>query len=59
MLAEENKPKYAIFVDNSGSTGGCKNYWETVNYLITQYGKDISHYYLWNSNCGSSSKKEF
>ena len=43
MIAEdkEGTEKYAIFVDNSGSTGGCRNYWDTVNYLINLYAKDI------------------
>jgi hypothetical protein len=28
-----------------------------VNTLVNDYGKDISHYYFWNSRCGLSSKK--
>jgi hypothetical protein len=38
-------------VDNSGSVGGSQNYWGTVEQIIAQYGKDIGHYYLWNSTC--------
>jgi hypothetical protein len=49
---------YALFVDNSGSVGGSQNYWDTVQQIITQFGKDISHYYLWNSNCGLSTLKD-
>ena len=26
--------------------------------ILAQYGADISHYYLWNSNCGACTKKE-
>jgi hypothetical protein len=44
-------------VDNSGSVGGSANYWDTVNQIIIQYGKDIGHYYLWNSNCGKTDLK--
>lgn len=51
--------KYAIFVDYSGSTGGCHSYWNTVQLLLDQYAKDIDHYYLWDSSCNSSSKKEY
>lgn len=47
-----------MFVDNSGSVGGSDNYWSTVEFIINQYAKDISHYFLWNSNCGLSSLKE-
>lgn len=54
-----NKDTYALFVDNSGSVGGCVNYWQTINDIIIEYGKDITHYYLWNSRCNPSSKKEF
>ena len=50
---------YALYVDNSGSVGGSANYWETVEHIIAQYGKDITQYYLWNSTCGASSHKEF
>ena len=53
-----NNESYALFVDNSGSVGGCNHYWQTVADIINEYGKDITHYYLWNSNCGLSSKKE-
>lgn len=53
-----NKDSYALFVDNSGSVGGCIHYWQTVSDIIAEYGKDITHYYLWNSNCHLSSKKE-
>lgn len=56
MIAEES---YAIFVDNSGSVGNCHNYWQTVGSVFTEYAKDIAHYYYWNSNCKSTSKKEF
>lgn len=52
------KDSYALFVDNSGSVGGSANYWGTVQNIIAQYAKDISHYYLWNSNCNTSSLKE-
>lgn len=52
------KDSYALFVDNSGSVGGSNDYWGTVQLIITQYAKDISHYYLWNSTCDKSSKKE-
>ena len=34
------------------------NYWSTVDFIIKQYAKDISHYFLWNSNCFKSSLKE-
>lgn len=44
------KEDYAIFVDNSGSVGGSLNYWNTVRDILTQYNKDIRHYYLWNSS---------
>lgn len=54
-----NKDSYALFVDNSGSVGNCQNYWNTVNDIIIEYGKDITHYYFWNSYCNLSSKKEF
>lgn len=50
---------YSIFVDNSGSVGNCTHYWETVANILVEYGKDIQNYYLWNSRCGSTSKKEF
>jgi hypothetical protein len=46
-------------VDNSGSVGGCIEYWKMVNTLLNDYAKDISHYYFWNSRCGLSTKKEF
>lgn len=49
---------FALFVDNSGSVGGCIHYWQTVSDIIAEYGKDITHYYLWNSQCHLSSKKE-
>lgn len=52
------KDSYALFVDNSGSVGGSIDYWGTVQTIINQYAKDISHYYLWNSTCGKTSKKE-
>lgn len=51
------KESYALFVDNSGSVGGSQNYWDTVQHIITQYSKDIAHYYLWNSNCKEESLK--
>jgi hypothetical protein len=44
-------------VDNSGSVGGSQNYWDTVQQIIIQYGKDISHYYLWNSTCKEETLK--
>lgn len=46
-------------MDNSGSVGGCTEYWNTVNTILNDYAKDITHYYLWNSRCGLSSKKLF
>lgn len=49
---------YALFVDNSSSVGGSANYWGTVETIIAKYAKDISHYFLWNSNCNKSSLKE-
>lgn len=52
------KDSYALFVDNSGSVGGSLNYWGTVDRIITTYAKDISHYYLWNSNCGLVTLKD-
>lgn len=45
-------------MDNSGSVGNCQHYWQTVSDIIVEYGKDITHYYLWNSHCNASSKKE-
>ena len=54
----EKEKGYALFVDNSGSVGGSENYWGTIEAIMNQYAKDISHYYLWNSTCGISSKKE-
>ena len=39
-----------MFVDNSGSTGNSANYWSAVNDVIYKYAKNISHYYLWNSD---------
>jgi hypothetical protein len=53
-----NKESYALFVDNSGSVGGCLQYWQTVSDIVIEYGKDITHYFLWNSRCYVSSKKE-
>lgn len=44
------KESYALFVDNSGSTGNSANYWSAVNDVIYKYAKNISHYYLWNSD---------
>jgi hypothetical protein len=44
-------------VDNSGSVGGSANYWDTVQQILIQYGKDIGHFYLWNSNCGNTDLK--
>jgi len=44
------KDSYALFVDNSGSTGGSANYWNTVNEIIIKYAKDVCHFYLWNSD---------
>jgi hypothetical protein len=38
--------------------GGSINYWSTVAEIITKYAKDITHYYLWNSNVFVSSLKE-
>ena len=35
------------------------NYWNTVQNILNDYAKDITHYYLWNSRCGISSKKLF
>ncbi len=52
------KDSFALFVDNSGSVGGSENYWSSVQFIITQYAKDISHYYLWNSQCYTSTRKE-
>jgi hypothetical protein len=54
-----SKESFALFVDNSGSVGNCKHYWQTIADIIAEYGKDITHYYLWNSRCNPSSKKEF
>jgi hypothetical protein len=54
-----NKDSYALFLDNSGSVSGCVHYWQTVSDIIAEYGKDITHYYLWNSTCDLSSMREF
>jgi hypothetical protein len=51
------KESFALFVDNSGSVGGCQSYWQTVADILVQYAKDITHYYLWGSYCKISSKK--
>lgn len=56
MIAEDS---YSLFVDNSGSVGNCTHYWETVNHILTEYAKDITHYYFWNSNCNAYTKKNF
>ena len=56
MIAEES---FALFVDNSGSVGGCTNYWDTVNNILIEYARDITHFYYWHSNCGLTTKKEF
>ena len=58
-MIEAVKESYALFVDNSGSVGGCQHYWQTVSDILNDYAKDITHYYLWNSKCGLSTKKEF
>ncbi|CAM6005429.1 unnamed protein product [Sphagnum balticum] len=50
---------YALFVDNSGSVGGSQNYWDTVDDILKQYGKDITDYYFWNSVCELTPKKNF
>lgn len=47
-----------MFVDNSGSVGNSQNYWGAVETVINKYAKDISHYYLWNSQINKSSLKE-
>ena len=52
------KDSYALFIDNSGSVGGSENYWGAVQTVINKYAKDISHYYLWNSQHNKSSLKE-
>lgn len=39
--------------------GGCQTYWQTVQDIIIEYGKDITHYYFWNSRVYESSKKQF
>ena len=54
----EKEQEYALFVDNSGSVWSRNHYWSTVETIMDQYAKDISHYYLWNSTCEISSKKE-
>lgn len=48
-----------IFVDNSGSVGSCTTYWQTVSDINTQYAKDISHYYFWNSSYYTVTPKVF
>jgi hypothetical protein len=56
ILMEEDS--FALFVDNSGSVGTSQSYWSTVSDIIAQYSKDISYYYLWNSECKLVTKKE-
>ena len=56
MMEEE---KYAIFLDDSGSVGGFVNYWRVVGEILEEYGRKISHYYLWDHRTRPSSKKEF
>jgi hypothetical protein len=51
------KETYALFVDNSGSVGGSANYWSTVQHILNNFGKDISDFYLWNSDCFKVTKK--
>jgi hypothetical protein len=51
--------EYAIYLDDSGSVSGSKNYWDTVQDILDEYGKDIKHFYRWNSRVYPSSKKEF
>ena len=58
-LMEIERDSYALFVDNSGSVGGSENYWTTVDDILKQYGRDITHYYYWNSVCGLNDKKSF
>ncbi len=38
--------------------GQFTNYWQTINDILAEYAKDITHYYLWNSTCGLITKKE-
>ena len=54
----EKDQGYALFVDNSGSVGGSLNYWGQVDEILKQYGKDITHYFIWNSDCTLRNKKE-
>jgi hypothetical protein len=53
----EKTEQFVFMLDVSGSTGGCQNYWTTVEGLVEKYGKNISKYYLWDDSIRSSSLK--
>ena len=57
-LSTMEKDSYTLFVDNSGSVGNSQNYWGAVQTVINKYAKDITEYYLWNSQISKSSLKE-
>lgn len=46
-------------LDTSGSTGGSKHYWESVQEVLNLYAESTENYYFWNTSIEKINKKRF
>jgi hypothetical protein len=51
--------KFCIMLDTSGSVGGSKNYWNTINDILSLHGPQIGHFYFWNTSIEEINRKRF
>lgn len=56
---EAETGNYSILLDTSGSTGGSKHYWESVQEVLNLYSSKIDRFYFWNTSIEKIDKKRF